>query len=392
MFAKYVFEVWSQLDAHAELPKPRYLQLLLLVAVHTFIKENVDVVVCETHNGGEYDATNLFAHPIATGITAIGMDHALQLGPTIENIAWHKSGIFKSGAPAFSVGQGHQISEVLRRRANEKNVSLEFVDDDSVNNNDVLAMKTTIQRKNASLAQRLANALLVQKEPASPQMLTLHDIREGAECLNWYGRFQQIIHGNHRWFLDGAHNEMSVSYAAQWFAEVVVKELRFVKRGCMEPVYTDWVIRHLGPVPRVVIFSHISERDGAAILRTLAQTLRDSSVSVDHLVISTYEERLDGTKDIGELSCFIRTPNYILADCTSERCNINKSSAFDVEMQRQYTQAWSEYHPNTAVSIELTVEGALSLARAVDHGAGIHALITGSLYLVGSALRLLEPV
>ena len=239
MFAKYVFEVWSQLDTHAELPKPRYLQLLLLVAVHTFIRENVDAVVCETHNGGEYDATNIFAHPIATGITAIGMDHALQLGPTIENIAWHKSGIFKSGAPAFSVGQGHQIIEVLRRRANEKNVSLEFVDDDTVNNNDILAMKTTIQRKNASLAQRLANALLVQKEPTSGHMLTPHDIREGAENLNWNGRFQQIIHGNHRWFLDGAHNEMSVSHSAQWFAEFVAKDLRFVKRGCIEPMYTD---------------------------------------------------------------------------------------------------------------------------------------------------------
>ena len=301
-FAKYVFEVWSQLDADAELPKPRYLQLLLLVAVHTFIRENVDVVVCETHNGGEYDATNIFAHPIATGITAIGMDHALQLGPTIENIAWHKSGIFKSGAPAFSVEQGHQISEVLRRRANEKNVSLEFVDDDTVNNNDIPAMKTTIHRKNASLAHRLANALLVQKEPTSPHVLTLHDVREGAERLNWNGRFQQIIHGNYRWFLDGSHNEMSMFYAAQWFAEVVAKELKFVKRGCIESMYTDWVFRHfLSLVPRVVIFSHISERDGAAILRILAKTLRDANVSVDHLVISTYEERLDGTKDVGEL-------------------------------------------------------------------------------------------
>ena len=238
LFARYVFEVWNQLDSQGLL-KPRYLQLLMLVAVHTFIREKVDVAICETHNGGEYDATNVFAHPIATGIATIGMDHALQLGPTIENIAWHKSGIFKTGAPAFSIGQGHQVSTVLRRRANEKNVLLEFVNDDTVNNNDVLAMKTTVQRRNASLAQRLANAFLVQKEPTSCHMLTPHDIREGAERLNWNGRFQQIIHGNHRWFLDGAHNEMSVPYAAQWFAEVVAKDLGYVKRDCIELMYTD---------------------------------------------------------------------------------------------------------------------------------------------------------
>lgn len=238
LFATYVFEVWNQLDSQ-ELPKPRYLQLLMLIAVHVFVRENVDVAICETHSGGEYDATNVFAHPIATGIATIGMDHVLQLGPTIENIAWHKSGIFKTGAPAFSTGQNHQIATVLRRRANQKNVSLEFVDDDTVNNGDVLALKTSVQRKNASLAQRLANAFLAQKEPASCPILTPLDIREGAERLDWNGRFQQIIQGNHTWFLDGAHNEMSVPHAAQWFAEVVAKDLGFVKRDRTELMYTD---------------------------------------------------------------------------------------------------------------------------------------------------------
>lgn len=43
------------------------------------------------------------------------------------------------------------------------------------------------------------------------------------------------------------------------------------------------------------------------------------------------------------------------------------------------------------VSIEPTVEGALSLARMADRGAVMQTLITGSLYIVGSAPRLLEP-
>ena len=226
-FARYVFEVWTKLDSQT-LPKPRYLQLLMLIAVYTFIKENVDVAIFEAHSGGEYDATNIFAHPTATGITAIGMDHTLQLGPNVENIAWHKSGIMKVGAPAFSIGQEHQIATILRRRANEKKVLLKFVNDDTVNNSDVPALKTTVQRRNASLAQELANAFLTQKQPTSYHELTPQDLRKGAEHFKWIGRFQQIIHGNHRWFLDGAHNEMSVPYTAQWFAELVAKDLRFV--------------------------------------------------------------------------------------------------------------------------------------------------------------------
>ena len=238
LFATYVLEVWNQLDSQ-DLPKPRYLQLLMLVAVHTFIRECVDIFVCETHNGGEYDATNFFAHPIATGIATIGMDHVLQLGPTIENIAWHKSGIFKPGTPAFSVSQEHRVDVVLQRRAKEKKVTLEFVDDKMLNNSDIPAMKTTLQRRNASLAQKLAKAFLLQNEPALRHTLTPQDIREGAEQFNWHGRFQQIVLGNHRWYLDGAHNEMSVPYAAQWFADVVPKDLGFVDRYCIELAHTN---------------------------------------------------------------------------------------------------------------------------------------------------------
>lgn len=228
LFAKYFFEVWNRLDAQ-ESPKPRYLQLLMLVSVHTFIRENVDIAIYETHNGGEYDATNVFAHPVATGIATIGMDHVLQLGPTIENIAWHKSGIFKSGTPAFSVSQGDQARAILQRRAKEKNVSLDFVDDDTVNNGDVPALKATVQRKNASLAQRLANTFLARNGSSPSDMLTLKDIRKGCEHFRWFGRFQQIVHGKFRWFLDGAHNELSVPYPAQWFAEVVTQDLGFGK-------------------------------------------------------------------------------------------------------------------------------------------------------------------
>ena len=227
LFTRYVYEVWNEL-ARRGLPKPRYLQLLMLVAVHTFIREGVDVMICETHNGGEFDATNIFAHPIATGIATIGMDHVLQLGPTIQNIAWHKSGIFKTGTPAFSINQDHQATVVLQQRAQEKDVTLEFVHEDTVKSSDILAMRTLVQRKNASLAQRLADTFLVQRASAPYSMLTLDDIRKGAEQFNWNGRFQQIIHGKHRWLLDGAHNEMSVPYPAQWFAEVVREDLGYV--------------------------------------------------------------------------------------------------------------------------------------------------------------------
>lgn len=45
--------------------------------------------------GGRYDSTNIVPKPIATGITALGIDHVSVLGKTLKDIAWQKSGIYK---------------------------------------------------------------------------------------------------------------------------------------------------------------------------------------------------------------------------------------------------------------------------------------------------------
>ncbi|KAK7712119.1 Folylpolyglutamate synthetase [Diaporthe eres] len=127
-FARYFFEVWDHLleqndgDTSA---LPRNLQLLLLVAFHAFISEGVQAAIIETHHGGEYDSTNVVDRPVATVVTSLGMDHIEQLGPTIGNIAWHKAGIFKHGAHAFSAPQDSATAiEVLRRRASDKGAKM----------------------------------------------------------------------------------------------------------------------------------------------------------------------------------------------------------------------------------------------------------------------------
>ena len=38
------------------------------------------------------------------------------------------------------------------------------------------------------------------------------------------------------------------------------------------------------------------------MLRAIAKTLREHEVSINYLIISTYEERLDGTRELGNLS------------------------------------------------------------------------------------------
>jgi folylpolyglutamate synthase len=212
MFTSCFFDVWEKVSDHTlqkGWPMPGYLQLLTIVSIHIFMNE--------THSGGEYDATNIL-FPVVTGITTLGMDHVEALGPTIQDIAWHKGGIMKPGIPSFSSPQTPEPATVLQQRAVEKGVRLEFVESDPALPAAAPALEPFVQKLNASLALSLARSFL---EGVADGELTSMDIVRGIEQYNWPGRFQKVFDGRYRWFLDVAHNELSLDIAAKWFADAV---------------------------------------------------------------------------------------------------------------------------------------------------------------------------
>ena len=74
---------------------PGYFRFLTVLAFHAFLSENVDATILEVGVGGTYDSTNIVPRPVATGVTALGLDHVSVLGKTLKEIAWHKGGIYK---------------------------------------------------------------------------------------------------------------------------------------------------------------------------------------------------------------------------------------------------------------------------------------------------------
>ncbi|PSN68894.1 Mur ligase [Corynespora cassiicola Philippines] len=167
LFAKYFFEVWEALsnDQGTSHRLPCYLQLMALVAFHAFIKEGVDAAIFEIHHGGEYDSTNVVEHPVATVITPLGMDHVNELGPTMENIAWHKAGIIKNGSRAFSSLQEDSAAENAPQ------------------------LKPDVQRTNFSVALAATHCFLEEKSPNKVISLLSSDISNGINQFYWPGRF-----------------------------------------------------------------------------------------------------------------------------------------------------------------------------------------------------------
>lgn len=74
---------------------PAYFAFNVVLSLHIFLNEGVDIAIMEVGIGGLTDSTNFIRNPIACAITSLGLEHTDDLGDTIESIAWQKSGIFK---------------------------------------------------------------------------------------------------------------------------------------------------------------------------------------------------------------------------------------------------------------------------------------------------------
>ncbi|HIE11614.1 MAG TPA: dihydrofolate synthase [Kiritimatiellae bacterium] len=93
-----------------------------------FREAGVDMAVIETGMGGRWDATVL-CRPVLTVITPIGIDHTEFLGTEPATIAGEKCGILKAGIAALTAEQDGKVIAVIRREARHKKSPLRQVGD-----------------------------------------------------------------------------------------------------------------------------------------------------------------------------------------------------------------------------------------------------------------------
>ena len=83
------------------------------VALLLFREHQAALAFIETGMGGRDDSTNVIGTPAASVITPIGLDHQDALGETLAEIAAHKAGIIKAGAPVVVARQAPEAMEVI---------------------------------------------------------------------------------------------------------------------------------------------------------------------------------------------------------------------------------------------------------------------------------------
>ena len=195
---------------------PTEFEIITALGMLYFAQQQCDIVVLEVGLGGTLDSTNVIEKPACAVITALGMDHVKELGPTLADIAAAKAGIIKPGCPVVSYGGAPEADAVLRRVAAQQHAPLTEVDFAKlqITGGDLdavtfsfdgldgvrLPLIGSYQPRNAALAIT-ALRVLRQQGWNIPESA----IRTGLEQVSWPGRFELLRHSP-AFVLDGSHN------------------------------------------------------------------------------------------------------------------------------------------------------------------------------------------
>ena len=195
---------------------PTEFEIITALGMLYFAQQQCDIVVLEVGLGGTLDSTNVIEKPACAVITALGMDHVKELGPTLADIAAAKAGIIKPGCPVVSYGGAPEADTVLRRVAAQRHAPFTEVDFAKlkITGGDLdavtfsfdgldgvrLPLIGSYQPRNAALAIT-ALRVLRQQGWNIPESA----IRTGLEQVSWPGRFELLRHSP-AFVLDGSHN------------------------------------------------------------------------------------------------------------------------------------------------------------------------------------------
>lgn len=107
--------------------KPSFFEITVVMAFDHFARHKVDVAVIEVGMGGRFDSTNVITPELAV-ITNIGLDHTQFLGDTLDQIAFEKAGIIKSGVPVVIGETQAETKPVFDSIAEERDCAISYAD------------------------------------------------------------------------------------------------------------------------------------------------------------------------------------------------------------------------------------------------------------------------
>ena len=216
---------------------PTEFELITALAMVWFAKRKCDIVVLEVGMGGTLDSTNIIDVPEAAVITAMGLDHVAELGPTMADIARAKAGIIKSGGSVVIYGGNPEADPVFEQVCVENGAVLHQPDFDAIvpgafdldgqcfSYGDWRDLRIPLagryQMNNAAVVLETVRVL----RDRGWQINDSH-VRTGLAATKWPARFE-VLRRDPVFIVDGGHNPHGIRATAESL-ERLFPEKKFV--------------------------------------------------------------------------------------------------------------------------------------------------------------------
>ena len=331
-----------------------FFEIYTALAFTYFADKATDFAVIEVGLGGRLDATNVVT-PVATVITPIGLEHTAILGETYTEIAAEKAEIIKAGCPLALAPQHPEARAVFEKVANERNVSIVEVKTDEATRDPV--SRDVGQEHPASTSQLVRDANGI---PIAQQF----DVETDSES---YSQLTIPLLGQHQFV--NATTAIAAIECLKQKGYTIPKNSIYAG---FKNVQWHGRIQRIMSSPLIVLDGAHSAVSMAALCLTLRESFRYTRAI---FIVSLMKDK--NLKAIGDIVS--KTADTVIATQVSENPRVMPAEAIH--------DAWSGRCEKITIcpSPEKAIARALASASPTDL-----ICITGSLYLVGQALKIFK--
>jgi dihydropteroate synthase len=291
-----------------------FFEVVTMMGLWYFDREDVDVAVLEVGLGGEFDATSVI-DPIASCVTSVTLEHTAVLGETIEEIATTKAKVAPDGDTPLVTGATGVARETIRADAGEiltvgtvgdepSDVTVSY--DGRVNHTESSATITVPatdrgpwpsvgtneldvrfpllgahQALNAGIATTLAGQVvdMIDTTENSDLDFSPETITRGLRNAHWPGRFE-VMRQEPLIVFDGAHNPKAIETLAETLSTFDYDDLHLVFGAMHDKSYIEMVDRLPTPESVTTCRPNLDRAEDPAVLARVFETQGVSAVDV----------------------------------------------------------------------------------------------------------------
>ena len=305
---------------------PTEFEIITVLMLLYFKKENIDFGVIEVGLGGTLDSTNVIK-PIIQVITSISFDHTNLLGNTLEKIAREKAGIIKKGIPTVIYPQQEEVLKVIKNKCFEMDSELYIANNENLKFENIVNLDKPYQLLKYNneidiLLPLLGEHQIINLCVAMQAIevlnnkniidISIANIVKSIKNVSWKGRLE-VLSNNPYVVIDGAHNIQGIKTLSRNIKKYFKYENLYLILGILADKDVEEMIKIITPMAKKVYSVTPNSIRGE-----LAESLKDevSKFNKNCKAFDKYEEAyLEALNDASEKDLILASGSlYMIGD------------------------------------------------------------------------------